>query len=300
MTIQNKVHRYDTWAEFMEIVKHGTPNERATTPLSSRKDEWAQTKPWSGAHDFNEALRWLEKGWDDGIKRLRNFQRGIPPDLYDCIMPVKDYKPELRHDIAGGAVDVPAHLTGATPETFVTEKAPIEEGNQITTGRRLQSIYMNIANSSFTDEDAFFYRGAYTFSMIEHMENCGYSAELWVVNNVAPVYGGWRQRIYVKVKEFGELFDTNKLAIALCSNFMLRRFMFSIQEQGDDEEITGIQHQSYGLPIGDDKVEDIALPEDMDLNPIWVATVNQHDPARMLEEFRGILNKFANPDTFAA
>jgi len=298
----NKIHRHDSWSEFMEVVKHGKPNP-ICSELSSRRDEWAQTKPWSGAHDFNEALRWLEKGWEEGITRLKNFQRGIPPELFDCVMPIKDYKPELRHDVAGGAVDIAAHLTGATPETFVTEKAPIEDGAQITTGRKLQSVYFNISNSCFTDENAFFYRGAYTFAMIEHMENCGYSVELWIINNVSDMYNpgeGLRQRIYVKAKEFGELFDTNKLAIALCSNFMLRRFMFSIQEQGDDEEIKRIQREAYGTPQGEDKVEDVALPEDMDLNPIWIGVVNQSDPATMLEVFRKILDRFVNPDTFAA
>ena len=279
----------------METVTKGKANP-TVKECTSKRDEHGKTIPWSGAHSFTEALSYLKDGWKDGIHRLKEFQKGIPPDLYDCIMPVKEYKPELQHGIAGGTLDIGTYLTGATPDNFIKEVIPHDDGKQIVKGRKLQTVYMNIANSSCMDEKAFFYRGAYTFSMVEHLENCGYSVELWVVNCVKDWNKTIQQFTYTKVKEFGELFDTNKLAISLCSNFMLRRFIFSIQEQGDDEEIRDIQRGAYGCPCSP-TIDYVALPEDMDLNPMWIGTVNESDPVQMLERFRKILDEHVNNQT---
>lgn len=294
--MNKKIHRFDKWSEFIDNAINGKHNPIIEQSYCrSRQDEWSQSTPWSGAHSFEEALEYLRKGWQDGIQRLKEFQKTIPNDLFDCIMPIRDYKPEQRHMISGGGLDVAAHLSGATPETFIGEIIQHDEGSQIVQGRKLQTVYYNITNSSMMNEAAFFYRGAYTFSMIEHLENCGYSVELWAVNYVTG--GPIHQQVFVKVKEFSELFDLNKLAISLCSAFMLRRFVFSIVEQGDNDEIKYIQQKSYGIPVNNALLHDVALPEDMDLNPIWISTVNQSDPQQMLKEFRRLLDLHVNQQT---
>lgn len=293
MSMTESVHngiltfRCDKWAEFMDNAINGRHNPQVGTIPTSRRPEW-DTKPWSGAESFDVALEYLTKGWDNGIKRLKGFQQGIPPDLFDNIMPVKDYKPEMRHIISGGGVDVAAHLSGATPEVFIGEVVPHDDGTVIEKGRKLQTVYMNITNSSSMSEAAFFYRGAYTFTLIEHLENCGYSVELWVFNYVQ--HGDQFMKIYVKVKEFGELFDYNKLAISMCSAFMLRRFMFSIMEQSPNSHISCVTDGSYGSPKRcQDSSSEVILPEDMDLHPMFIGTTNQEDPQEMLVEFKKIL-----------
>src|SRR5882672_4570468 len=169
-------HRFDTWSEFMEAVTNGKRN-----PLAANKSQESNHSRWSGTTTFQEALDHLYNGWTEGLQCIRALQRELPTDLFDCVMPVKDYKPELQHKIAGGIIDVPTVLTGATPENFIQEVTPLESSANVVSGRKLITLYYNISNNSGMMEDAFFYRGAYTFLLVEHLENCGYSVEVWAV-----------------------------------------------------------------------------------------------------------------------
>lgn len=295
------IHKFPTWEEFMRELTTGkrTMPEHENASLDNR----SEIVQWAGG-TLDEAIGYLQNGWKRGLDRIREVQRKLPPNIFDCVMPMKDYKPELKHSIAGGVIDMGAHLSGATPETFITEERPIDEG-KITKGSKLQTIYLNITNSCFTDEDAFFYRGAYTFLLAEHMENCGYSCEIWVMNVISSRGGlgqffnleekrSNKQLTYIKVKEFGELFDTNKLVTSLCSNFFYRRCVFALLEMYSVEErqMFGITRKDgYGLPISNAPIQDITLPEDQDLNPLWINTINTSDEKAMLEKFQDILKK---------
>jgi len=286
-------HIFHSWSEFVDQVEHGERTEpRSYLSLYSEYDDWA------GA-SLQQALRYCHDGWPVGIAKIRELQRTLPPDLFDCVMPVTEYKPELRHQIAGGVIDVAAHLSGATPETFIAEQVPID-GGDTKRGNKVQSIYCNIRNNSDMDENAFFYRGAYTYLMIEHMEQCGYSTEVYTVS---PCEGsGMRCVTYIKVKEFGELFDTNKLAIALCSSYMCRRLGLVIEEMYPTEERKQLGFENYGcygIPIMLSH-STVTLPFDSNLNPIWISSLNQDDPTRMLAEFRRLLREWATTDVIQA
>lgn len=288
-------HKYNSWADFIKALKAWTPSPNATQ--HSQNDESDNTIPWSGAYTFEEAMGFLTDGWKAGLERIREIQRTIPPDLFDGIMPVRDYKPEFRHQISGGSLDVGTYVSGATPECFVSEQVPHDSDNaQIQQGKKLLTIYMQSSNSSYCDIDSFMYRGAYMYALVEHLENCGYSVEFWNVDCSSAIHDSNKvQRIYVKVKEFGELFDQNKMAVALASNFYLRRFLFALQETYSPDEITYITNGSYGLPMNV-KIEDVALPEDMDLNPICIGYVNVGTPEETLKRYKEILEKWLNSD----
>ncbi len=288
------IHRFDKWSEFMDKVKHGKPNP-LYNPNDGSKDI---TEPkWSGSSTYEEAIKMTEEGWSEGITKLSEFQRTLPSDIFDSVMPVREYKPELHHTIGGGSVDVAAHLSGATPETFIGERPP-EGSTQITHGRKLQTIYINIGGLSNISPEALFYNGAYTYSLVEHLENCGYSCEVWLVNtnrgqNDAVMF------FYCKAKEFGEMFETNKLAVGMCSAFMFRRFVFFIKECGVDGEIRDIVECSHGASYKE-TIDNIVLPEDIDLNPMWISMVNENNPEQMLKKFRKILDDHLNSNVIAA
>lgn len=284
-------HVYSTWGEFITAMKEPTHNEHAV--IDSRElheDNWT-TRTW------DEALGYLTGGWKTGLDRLTEFKREIPSDIFETIMPVQDYKPELRHNIAGGVVDINAYLSGATPETFLSEHRS-EEGEKVQ-GKKLKTLYVNVSNSSGMPENAFFYRGALSYHLIEHLEACGYSCEVWAAQWVTGKQSDIQQCL-IKVKEFGELFDNNKLAIALASSFMLRRFIFAIQEKGCDREVTNVSNHYKGIPVMNGPAHEIVMPEDMDLNPLWIGTVNECNKDDMIKKFQTILKQHNDTDVFAA
>jgi len=292
-------HVIDTWYEFLDTIKNYKPNPGAdyTDGRASQRNEDGETIPWSGAHNWKEALNFLDKGWQEGLDQIKRIQENqIPPDLFDCIMPIEDYKPHMKHQIAGGTLDVGQFVTGASPENFVAEVVDHEASEKVK-GKKLITIYIQSFNSCCMGYDAFMYRGAYTYSMIEHLENCGYSVELWTVHYcMAGRYSNTpqTQKIYIKVKEFGELFDTNKLAISLCSPFYMRRFIFALQESFEDiGEVNAAVQNAYCYPATGN-VEDVALPEDLDINPLWIPLQNIGSPEQTLELYKKLLDGYTS------
>lgn len=275
-------HINDSWSGFIDSIT--TLKSRSFVNSSQREYSKYDPEPWAGTHTYGETLELLAKGWQRGLDRIEELRRTLPPTCFDSVMPVEGYKPELRHTVAGGVLDVATYLSGASPETFISEVRNNDEA--ITGGRQLLSIYCNGATSCHLDEDAFFYRGAYTYLLVEHLEKCGYSVELWHVSSVTVDYV--QQDIYTKVKEFGELFDNNKLAIALASSFMLRRLIFKLQEScGVESEY--ITNYSYGRP-NTQNVE--TMPGDN--NALFVNFVNISDKNSAFELFQNTIKEFAN------
>jgi hypothetical protein len=204
-------------------------------------------------------------------------------------MPVRDYKPEMRHTIAGGSLDVGQFITGASPENFVTEVIP-HDADARSQGKKLMTVYVQCANSCFCGWDEFIYRGAYAYALIEHLENCGYSVELWCVSWITWKYP---MKIYVKVKEFGELFDNNKMAVTLAAPFYLRRFIFALMECYSDDEVR-ITYEAYGSAVEMKDIHQVVLPDDMDLNPLWISMVNIDKHDKTLEKYRQILEEYTS------
>jgi hypothetical protein len=137
--------------------------------------------------------------------------------------------------------------------------------------------------------EAFLYKGAYTYALIEHLEACGYSVELWVyIMTSDNMYTPQNiLKMYVKVKEFAELLDTNKIACSVAGVFAFRRFFFSLMEQ-----LTPAQCQTFGVPNDGysypyiHKWQDATLPEDMELNPLVITTTNMPDKDAILNDFK--------------
>jgi hypothetical protein len=283
-------HHVYNWREFIDALNTFKQRRNAAAfhgECCSQDDQSADSIPWSGSHTYEEALKHLNSGWKFGLDRIAEIRRHIPPDLFDCIMPIQDYKPEMRHTIAGGALDVGSFVAGASPENFVTEVVPAD-AEQRSQGKKLMTVYVQTANSCFCGWDEFIYRGAYAYALIEHLENCGYSVELWCV---AWITWKYPMKVYVKVKEFGELFDNNKMAVTLAAPFFLRRFVFALMECYSDDEVR-ITHESYGSAMLMKDIDKVVLPDDMDLNPLWIPTVNIATHDKTLEEYRKILDNY--------
>lgn len=281
-------HTYHTFAEFMYHVKHG---ERMLERYrcSSLTDGFEE---WYGTASFNEALELLEKGWTKGINEMREVQKLLPSNLFDSIMPVREYRPELTHVTAGGAIDMGAYLSKATPEVFVREVISAD-ASDIKLGSKLITLYINIANNYDFTHEAFMARGACTFALIEHLEQCGYSCELYATCYRRGMGGaGISSAMRIKIKEYGELLDTNKLCIMLCSTFALRRYIFAIDEMCTQQEIKDVGiGMGYGcvIPFA---TKDIILPDDRDNQVICVNITQERNKEETLKAFKAVLAKY--------
>lgn len=312
MPYQKKyIHKFDSWGEFIGRVRqpvrlkphdhvstkpdHGTPMGLAQLiALLNNTPSPYQDSSWYDSKTYDEAISFLEKGWDDGLQQLEAIIKTIPSNIFDSIMPVQDYKPESVHQMAGGTVDVVEHIVGASPLTFVGEQVS-DNAEQIVKGRKLKTLYIQIHGDAGVSKQGFMFRGAYNFALIEHLENCGYSVEVWAFDpSTRGLNGAFVQTTYVKVKEFGELLDKNKIAIALASRFMARRFLFALQECYPMEEQERLG-DSYGR-CATVEFDDILLPEDRDINPLFVNITCDSNPDSIKTKFLKVLEDHVNND----
>lgn len=278
---------YHTWAEFMEKVQRGKRTTGWTESLERGN------AGWNGTYSMEEALNHLKGGLHQGMDTIERHRQHIPTNLFDLIMPQKDFTPELQHVIAGGTVDVAAHLSGATPLTFISEVTPQDPNTHTKRGSRLKTIYVNITNSANVNIEMFMERGALIWLLVEHLEKCGFSTQVWCFISLSlehrAVYGTTPESKAVnliKVKDFSEPFDLNKMAISLCSAFMFRRFGFALMEMATTDYEKRVLSTNYGYPVVGDNGEDVIVPEDKNLYPLYFNTANIYNAEAMRRYFK--------------
>ena len=110
------------------------------------------------------------------------------------------------------------------------------------------------------------------YKAVDHLETMGYSCE---VIATFPCSGSGGVHItYVKLKDFQEMIDADRLCIAMCATFMMRRFLFHLQEL-ESEEIR-IQYGYYAsggygtqINMGEIKDSDVTIQEDQAELVFW-------------------------------
>ena len=184
-------------------------------------DEWYGTKSWTEAVFLLDAGGW-------GLNRLEKTE--LDDTIMESIAPLEQYLTEYIPTIAGGVVNIEAATTDASPEHFLEEE---ETDTVIAAGKRLLTIYVNCWNHNGIPEECYFHRGALIYKAVDHLESLGYGCE---VIAVFPCRGkGEAHATYVKVKDFQEMIDADRLCISMCATFMMRRFLFHLQELESDK-----------------------------------------------------------------
>ena len=276
----NKNHPFDrhfhlgNYDEFIEMVEK-LPHEAW---MSSHKKA-----AWNGTADWESAMTRAKEGWPQGIKALSNVE--ISDNIFDAVIPPEAYEKIFKNVMAGGAIDMESAIADV-PEQFISET---QDETKVTQGHKLLRFYINGVNNHTVKKDAFFYRGAIAYKLIEYLEVCGYSVE---VTGLYPISNGQEAYCaYVTIKEFNDLIDPNKLCVSLCSVFMLRRFMFFFLENQDEEfrKKFGIcEAGGYGQEYVPNKEElELENPEDA----LFFAACGMNDRIKILEDFQNMVSK---------
>jgi len=184
-------------------------------------DDWYGTKSWTEAVFLLDAGGW-------GLNRLEKTE--LDDTIMESIAPLEQYLTEYVPTIAGGIVNIEAATTDASPEHFLEEE---ETDTIIAAGKRLLTIYVNCWNHNGIPEECYFHRGALIYKAVDRLESLGYGCE---VIAVFPCRGsGEAHATYVKIKDFQEMIDADRLCISMCATFMMRRFLFHLQELESDK-----------------------------------------------------------------
>ena len=216
-----------SWEEFRSALDKDPKRSdiKKLRSYASHKD--VDNDNWYGTKSWTEAVFLLDAGgW--GINRLEKTQ--LDDSIMESIAPLEQYLTEYVPTIAGGMVNIEAATTDASPEHFLEEE---ETDTVIAAGKRLLTIYVNCWNHNGIPEECYFHRGALIYKAVDHLESLGYGCE---VIAVFPCRGsGEAHATYVKVKDFQEMIDADRLCISMCATFMMRRFLFHLQELESDK-----------------------------------------------------------------
>lgn len=182
---------------------------------------------FTGTTSFDEAYTLATKGWEEGNLLYKKYQYLLPEKLLQSILPVEDFTTKWEPTIAGGAIDMATAVKDAGPLQFWQE---IDDEIGVRQGRNIQRIVVNGIVPYYSEPEIMIIRGMLVYAAVEHLETLGYSVEVAVESTVAGKKTGCLITIPVKIKDFQELLNPNKLLFAMCHPSYLRRIMFGVME----------------------------------------------------------------------
>ena len=255
-----------SWEEFRSALdKDPKPSDnKYLQSYASHKD--TDTDDWYGTKSWTEAVFLLDAGgW--GLNRLEKTE--VDDSILEAVAPLEEYLTEYKPTIAGGVVNIEAAVTDSSPEHFLEEE---ETDTVIAAGKKLLTVYVNCWNHNGIPEECYFHRGALIYKAIDRLESLGYGCE---VIAVFPCRGkGEAHATYVKVKEFQEMLDADRLCISMCATFMMRRFLFHLQELESEEVRLQYGYHADGgygtqIAMGTLKDDDIMIQNDSSELVFW-------------------------------
>ena len=255
-----------SWDEFRSALDKDPTRSEQKKLNTYASHKGVEDDSWYGTQSWTEAVFLLDAGgW--GLDRLDKTK--VDDAVVEAIAPLEEYLTDYTPAIAGGMLNIEAATTDASPEHFLEEE---ESDTVITQGKRLLTIYVNCWNHNGIPEECYFHRGALIYKAVDHLETIGYSCE---VIAAFPCSGGGDIHItYVKIKDFQEMIDADRLCITMCATFMMRRFLFHLQELEPEEmrqQFGYYDAGGYGTQISMGRVTDadVTIQEDQAELVFW-------------------------------
>lgn len=208
-------YEFDSITEFLEYIE--------IAPVNSNVWGHRHLSSETGSYDFcktrslEEAKELCKYGYHENFDKLVELK--ITLEKY---ITISNKKSKQYNFYVGYAPDVKAYLEG-NPLSMLNRQHP--KCQHI-------DIYYNAANLAVASSNAIFNRGVITLSIVEILENMGFSVGL----NVFTMASKYDQIHYVKLnlKRSGERLNIQKLFFPFSHPSFLRRLIFRLMEQTPD------------------------------------------------------------------
>lgn len=256
---------YD-WSEFVDQA-----SKRTTTEPS---DDLASRRPgdkWHGA-SWSEALNMARTdGYRDAIPEADRFSQAVSDTIITERL-ATTFEPVW--EVTGSEVDMGRYLSGL-PENMI-EATPM----RISRAGRAVRIAVPVAYRYNISADVIMRRGAAVMALVDVLARAQHPLEIWAGCAVAPTYRriGLRGVTMVKVQEANAPLDMGRIMFALAHPTMLRRLIFSLQEQKSQtirQRFGFTSNGGYGMPQG---LEPSDLPDDQGGNTIILPMLDNGQP----------------------
>ena len=239
-----KVMEYDfsSIASFLECLDTSQVNSSVFRTLESNSSNYS----FSQTRSFDEAKELCRYGCHKDFDKLVELKYTLEKYIKMSRMKQRQY-----NYYVGYVPDVKAYLEG-NPLSMLNKENP---------KRKHVDIYYNSAILGHVSTEQIFNRGAVTLSLVEILENMGFSVGLYVFT-MSSCNG---QVHYAKfnLKSPNERLNMQKLFFPLCHPSFLRRLVFRLREETPD--ITYPWSDGYGRTCDDRTIREIIDLKDNDI-----------------------------------
>lgn len=242
-------YRFDSIAEFVDYLKSAPVQHYAFDRLASETGSYNFTQTRS----LEEALDLIKFGYHDDFEKL--VQLKLKLEKY---IKMSKKRNKQFNDYIGFAPDVKAYLEGN----------PLSMLNKKSEARKKVNVYMNTSFYGNTSKEAIFNRGAIVLSMIEILENMGFSVDLHLFE-MSTVDTMMHFSDFI-LKAENERMNIQKLYFPLCHPSWIRRLNFRLIEATPD--ITSSWSNGYGRPSDLSTMKKVI---DLDKNDIIIPTIEE-------------------------
>lgn len=242
-------YRFDSISEFVDYLKNAPVQHYAFDRLASETGSYGFTQTSS----LEEALDLIKFGYHEDFEKL--VQLKLKLEKY---IKMSKKRNKQFNDYIGFAPDVKAYLEGN----------PLSMLNKKSEARKKVNVYMNTSFYGNTSKEAIFNRGAIVLSMIEILENMGFSVDLHLFE-MSTVDTMMHFSDFV-LKSENERMNIQKLYFPLCHPSWIRRLNFRLIEVTPD--ITSSWSNGYGRPSDLSTMKKVI---DLDKNDIIIPTIEE-------------------------
>lgn len=227
-------YSFDSIMEFIDYIENTEVRNDIFSSLSSETGDYDFCK----TRTLEEAKNFLKYGYHEDFEKLKELKYKL-----EKYIKLSKQKSKQYNFYVGYAPDVKAYLEG-NPLSMLTKENP---------KRKHIDIYYNSAILGNVSTNEIFNRGAVTLSLVEILENLGFSVDL----NIFTMSSTNGQIHYAKfnLKRSGERLNIQKLYFPLCNPSFLRRLVFRLREETPD--ITSPWNDGYGRTCNDLTIREI-------------------------------------------
>lgn len=222
----------ESFDSLYEMVKYAQSNP---TPKSSN----GNGESWAGTATLSDAVGLALNGWHD----IRPSVDKLFGDVESHINNVLDSKFQTFHNYSGHVVDMGRYVQG-DPECMLDYVDVPQAGMG-----KVVRILINITASAYISAEDIQRRGVAVVALIDTLHKLGVGMELWVEDAIHGSGDGKKYATRAKIHDSESMMDIDSLMFALAHPSMLRRIVFSVQEQSKTAKGQGANGGGYGTPV---------------------------------------------------
>ena len=231
--MQDKYERYFSWTDFLDYVDWQEPN--ADTRSHDTNDDG-----WFGTPNFNAAMHLARYGWT-------KFMNQVKPKDIDCWDMLNNLQLwETKHSVVGSGVDVGRYVIGM-PDCMSYQDSYLND--RFHASPKFVNIVVNVTYCCSRNYKYVLKRGLDIVSTINTLEMNNVKTRIILLDNSAE--DDCLYRIFIKIKDYQDIFYMEKLMFPIAHTSFLRRLIFSAEEREpkDVRKLFGFERKrGYGTP----------------------------------------------------